>query len=91
MIKTENKNNVKNEYKVEFNKILRGCEEKLVESNSKIDVEGQNLVDVKEFSEVLKVSEELFKPILYWNNEADEETWFCVLGDNTVYRFVLKR
>ncbi len=91
LIKTENKNNVKNEYKVELNKILRGCEEKLVESNSKIDVEGQNLVDVKEFSEVLKVSEELFKPILYWNNEDDEETWFCVLGDNTIYRFILKR
>ncbi len=91
LIKTENSNTVRNEYKIELNKIIKGCEEKLVETNSRIDVEGQKLVNVREFEEVLKVSEELFKPILYWNNENEEETWFCVLGDNTIYRFILKR
>ena len=91
LIKTTNKNSVRNEYKIEFNKILKGCEEKLVESKTKIDIEGNNVVDVNDFTEVLKVSEELFKPILYWSNENTEETWFCVLGDNTVYRFILKR
>ena len=91
LFRTNNSNIVRNEYKLELNKIIRGCEEKLVEANSKIDIEGQKLVDVREFEEVLKVSEELFKPILYWNNEEEEETWFCVSGDNTVYRFILKR
>ena len=91
LIKTTDKNNARNEYKLELNKIIKGCGEKLVESKQKIDIEGNSLVEVKEFGEVLKVSEELFKPILYWNNEKEEETWFCVLGDNTVYRFILKR
>ena len=91
LVKTNNSNIVRNEYKLELNKIIRSCEEKLVEANSRIDIEGQKLVDVREFEEVLKVSEELFKPILYWNNDEEEETWFCVSGDNTVYRFILKR
>ena len=48
-------------------------------------------MDVREFDEILKVSEELFKPILYWNNDKEEESWFCVLGNNMVYRYILKR
>lgn len=90
-IKTCNNNNVKNEYKIELNKILKGCDEKLVEVNAKIEIEGQNLVDVKEFDEIIKVSEELNKPILYWNDEKNEESWFCVIGNNMIYRFILKR
>lgn len=91
LAKTTNNNTVRNEYKIELNKILKGCDEKIVEAKSKIDTSGQSVVDVREFDEVLKVSEELFKPILYWNNEKDEESWFCVLGNNMVYRFILKR
>lgn len=91
LIKTKNSNTIKNEYKMELNRILKGCEEKIVEVKEKIEVDGQNLVSVKEFEEIIKVSEELFKPILYWNNENEEESWFCVLGNNIVYRYVLKR
>lgn len=91
LVKTRNNNTVRNEYKIELNKILKGCDEKIVEVNSRIDTSDQGLVDVREFDEVLKVSEELFKPILYWNNEKEEESWFCVLGNNMIYRYVLKR
>ena len=91
LVRTTTANNVKNEYKVELNKILKGCEEKIVEVSQKIETEGQNLVDVREFEEIIKVSEELFKPILFWNNEKEEESWFCVLGNNIIYRFILKR
>lgn len=91
LAKTKNSNTIKNEYKIELNRILKGCEEKIVEVKEKVEVDGQNLVSVKEFEEIIKVSEELFKPILYWNNESKEESWFCVLGNNIIYRYVLKR
>ena len=91
LIRTKNANSVKNEYKQALNKILRGFEEKIVEVNQKIETEGQNVVEVREFDEIVKVSEELFKPILYWNNDKEEESWFCVLGNNIIYRFILKR
>lgn len=91
LLKTKNNNTVRNEYKIELNKILKSCDEKIVAVKDKIETEGQNLVNVKEFDEIIKVSEELFKPILYWNNENDEESWFCVVGNNILYRFILKR
>ena len=77
LFRTTNTNRVKNEYKAELNRLLKGCEEKIVEVSQKIETEGQNLVDVREFDEIIKVSEELFKPILFWNNEKEEESWFC--------------
>lgn len=91
LLKTKNGNTVRNQYKVELNKILKGCNEKIVEVSSKIDTNGQGIVNVVEFEEIIKISEELFKPILYWNNEDEEESWFCVLGNNMVYRYILKR
>ena len=90
-IKTENNNTVRNEYKLELNKILKDCQEKIVEIESKIELDGQGIIDVKEFDEIIKVSEELFKPILYWNNDLDEESWFCVVGNTMTYRYILKR
>lgn len=88
---TKNSNTVRNEYKLELNKILKSCQEKIVVVKDKIKTEEQNVVDVNDFDEIIKVSEELFKPILYWNNESEEESWFCVDGSNIVYRFILKR
>jgi len=91
LIKTKNNNTIKNNYKIELNKILKECGEKIVEVGSKIDTEGQNIIDIKDFDEIIKVSEELFKPILYWNDENEEKSWFCVMGSNIIYRFILKR
>jgi len=91
LVKTKNNNIIKNNYKIELNKILKGCGEKIVEVASKIDTEGKSIVDIKEFEEIIKVSEELFKPILFWNDEMEEKSWFCVIGNNMIYRFILKR
>lgn len=90
-IKTVDNNIIKNEYKIELNRILKECEEKIVEVNDKIDTDRQNLIDVIDFNEVVKLSEELSKPILYWSNENLEESWFCVIGDKILYRYILKR
>lgn len=91
IVKTENNNIVRNEYKLELNKILKNYEEKIVEVNNKVEIEEHNLVNLKEFDEIVKVSEELSKPILYWNNDKNEESWFCVVGNNIGYRYILKR
>ena len=45
----------------------------------------------KDFGEIFKVSEELFKPILYYNAIENEEAWFSVMSGKTSYRFVLKK
>ena len=84
-------NVVRNEYKYELNRILRICQDKIVEVNTKPNDEEIEVVYVKDFGEIFKVSEELFKPILYYNAKENEEAWFSVMSGKTSYRFVLKK
>ncbi len=87
---TEQSNRVKNVYRQELNKILKLCEEKMVRVNDKLDTENTRIVDVKDFGEIAKVSEELLKPILYWDSPENDEAWFYIIGEKATYRYVLK-
>ena len=84
-------NVVRNEYKYELNRILRICHDKIVQVSTKPNDEEIEVVYVKDFGEIFKVSEELFKPILYFNAKENEEAWFSVMSGKTSYRFILKK
>ena len=90
LLNTRNSNIVRNAFKLELNRILKSCEDKLVKVNKKVDVTGKEIIEVKDFGELIKLSEELFKPILYWNNSEKEEAEFFILIDNLIYRYELK-
>ena len=80
---------IRNEYKLELNAILKGCSEKIVRVNDKIDTEQTNEVTVKDFGELLKLSEELMEPILYWNDDEENEAWFYIIKNKVTYKYVL--
>ena len=84
-------NVIRNEYKYELNRILKICQDKIVEVSTKPNDEEVEVVYVKDFGEIFKVSEELFKPILYYNAKENEEAWFSVMSGKTSYRFVLRK
>lgn len=84
-------NVVRNEYKYELNRILKICQDKIVQVSTRPNDEEIEVVYVKDFGEIFKVSEELFKPILYYNAKENEEAWFSVMSGKTSYRFVLKK
>ena len=84
-------NVVRNEYKYELNRILKICQDKIVQVSTKPNDEEIEVIYVKDFGEIFKVSEELFKPILYYNAKENEEAWFSVMSGKTSYRFVLKK
>ena len=86
--KTKNINTIRNEYRQELNKILRICQEKIVKVRNKPTIKQENIVEVKDFGEIIKLSEELFRPILYWESK-EEEAWFIVMSNDIVYRFIL--
>ena len=86
--RTKNINTIRNEYRQELNKILRICQEKIVKVRNKPIVKLENIVEVKDFGEIIKLSEELFRPILYWESK-EEEAWFIVMSNDIVYRFIL--
>lgn len=91
VIKREPINIIKNEYRQELNRILRLCQDKIVQASINPIIDKENIIDVKDFSEIIKLSEELFKPILYWFSEENEEAEFSVISDNLVYRYILKK
>lgn len=82
---------VRNEFKYELNRILRICQDKIVEVSTKPNDEKQEVVFLKDFGEIVKISEELFKPILYYKKNDIEEAWFTVVSEKTSYRYILKK
>lgn len=92
IFKTKASHSIRNDYKLELNRILKSCQDRIVMVSNKLELESGNIINVRDFGELIKLSEELFKPILYWNSDnSDEESWFCVLSNNVTYRFILKK
>ena len=87
---TTNLNTVRNNYKFELNRILKSCEDKIVKLSRNVDLNGKEVIEVNDFGELIKLSEELYKPILYWNSSQKEEAEFFVITHNVIYKFVLK-
>ena len=81
---------MKNTYKLELNKILRICQDKIVQVSSPLQIRGDELVEVKDFQEIIKLSEELAKPILCYISKQEEEALFAVITNGVLYRYVLK-
>ena len=84
-------NKVKNEYKYELNKILKNCKDRIVEVKTKPTDEGQEVSLVKNFGEIIKISEELFKPIIYYGDSENDEAWFTVKSGKESFRYILKK
>ena len=91
--KTKKYNTVRNEYKLELNRILKACQDRIVIVKNKPDSDSDNIIDVNDFGELIKLSEELFKPILCHisDEQENEQTVFCVISNKLSYRFILKK
>ena len=82
---------MKNSYKSEINYIMRSYQDKMVVVNSSPQIEGKNVIGIENIDELIKLSEELYKPILCYENEDETETDFIVISDDTVYIYVVKK
>ena len=82
---------IKNDFKLELNRILKSCQDRIIIVKNKVELEQDSTIDVKDFGELIKLSEELYKPILYWISEDNEEAWFSVISNKINYRFILKK
>ena len=83
-------NKIKNDYRYELNKMLRLCQDKIIKINDKVDIKQDTVIDVKDFEEIMKASDELFKPVLYWESKDNDEAWFNVISEEITYRFIFK-
>lgn len=87
---TTNMNTIRNNYKLELNRILKTCEDKIVKLSQAVDLEDKEIIEVNDFGELIKLSEELFKPILYWYSNDTEEAEFFVITNSVIYKYVLR-
>lgn len=90
VLKSDTKVNIKNEYRQELNRLLRLCADKIVQVSQVPSTTDHQIIDVRDFEEIIKVSEELFKPILYWDNKEQDNAWFIVMSSSIQYRYILK-
>lgn len=72
---------------VKVSRILKKYREIIVELEYKPDFEMKNVVDVKEFEELIDVEEEIRNPILFFEDEG--HFVFLIMADNVVYRKIL--
>lgn len=91
---TKKLNTIKNEYRLELNRILKACQDRIVMVKNKFEESSdETIVDVNDFGELLKLSEELYKPILCWTSDDlnNEQAWFSVISNKIRYRYILKK
>lgn len=91
--KTRKLNSIRNEYKLELNRILKSCQDRIVIVKNQIESDEETLIDVNDFGELIKLSEELYKPILCWISDDinDQKAHFSIISNKVKYRFILTK
>lgn len=87
---TKTKNKIINIFKLELNQILDACGDRIVKIDSGIKTVGVTIIELKDINELIKLSEELYKPILFYQVPNKKEAWFCLTLENETYRYILK-
>ena len=91
--RTKKHNTIRNEFRLELNRILKSCQDRIVIVKNQVETDDETIIDVNDFGELIKLSEELFKPILCWISDDinNEQAWFSVISNKIRYRFILKK
>ena len=86
-------NNIKaltSEYDKYVGKILKNYDRLIVESRTNINLKKYNTVNVKSFTELLDVRDNLKLPIIYFNIVKHEKGMFYIKDGNDIYVVVIK-
>lgn len=78
-------------YDKTLKKIMRDYAEIIVEVDLPPDPEGYEIIDIKNFDDMVDIEEEIKSPILYYEMEKDAESLFTIITDKYIYRFTLRK
>lgn len=73
-----------------LNKIKREYDRVIVSISKMPDISKSSIVDVESFEELLDAKYNLDKPILHIEIHRNQKSFFLILADNYVYRYILK-
>ena len=71
-------------------KVLKEYDRLIVETYTSIDMSGSNIIEVKSFTELLDVRDNLKVPILYYNIVKHQKGIFYIKNDNDIYLLTIK-
>ena len=80
----------KNYYNTTLDKLLKEYGDIIVEINSEINKDDLQVIEVKNFNEMLDLEEELKIPIMFYEIIEDVLGEFTITHNNILYRFILK-
>lgn len=70
--------------------ILKNYGDIVAEIVKPVDISNLNVIDVKNFDQMLDVEEELRIPIMFFETVKNKEGWFVLVHNDLAYRYVLK-
>ncbi len=80
----------KSEYDLKLKKIFKNFGEIIVEVSNELDYKDMHIINVKKFEDMIDLEEELRIPILHYEKEKDFESWFMIVKEKQLYRYILK-
>lgn len=78
------------QYIVQQKKILKNYGDIIAEVTTKPDLFGLKIIEVKDFEDLINIEEELRVPILFYELQKEDESWFIITTGNQAYRYILK-
>lgn len=78
-------------YRKELNRILKEYDANIVTATSSIRENSSSTVRVSKFEELLDAQSQENKPIIFYEVDPDNKSYFIINGENTTYRFTLTR
>lgn len=79
----------KTEYEREINKLLKNYDDIIVNTTTVLDIDRYRIIEIDEFKEILNLSRELLLPIMNYEVVKNKETWFYVVKDEILYRYII--
>lgn len=79
------------EYEKALNRFLKVYDDIIVNTTNMANLEEYNLVEVEEFKEMLNLSRELLLPIIKYEYKRGKETWFYIIKEKILYRYILNK
>lgn len=81
----------KSEYDRTLSKILNNYDDIIVNTSTILDIDKYKLIEIDEFKEILNLSRELLLPIMNYEIVKGKTTWFYVIKDDVLYRYVVSQ
>ncbi|MBR2840355.1 MAG: DUF5305 domain-containing protein [Bacilli bacterium] len=80
----------KSEYVLAINKIFKEYADVIAETHNMPDLNKYDVVNIKNFADMVDIEEELHSPIIYFEIEENTKCVFLILHENTAYRFLMR-